>query len=738
MIRPAEYAGSGMSASSKSSRFPSTRRPFHSHKPAVRFAPRSFLPWLVLLFPLSACHRGPAPAARWDEISSARLAPADTEGFFALRRGGSHWAEMAPAWQELLADRALRASWSRTPWGRILEAAQPDTQSPALDSILAEISAEETFMILGPGTATQLSAIQQVKRLFEAARLRNLFTPPPPPGAPEDTIESLPESLEDAAFTEVIVPLPPAMEAALQHFVENAKVPPVLLGARIPEDGILPGLLAKWVENLPPQVPRDTFDLNGEGPFVRARVLVANLVPKAAAVRARDLLGAAIGDPYNATFMIRGLLAKTTTVSFGRARGYFLVSIGFPDGVPVMATGHDDSLAATSDMQRVAGFLGPEVAAIFHADALITGLAAAPPPVGEHLDAALESALEFAPARRIQPLREAANTLRTRAEELFNPRISATTGIIRHEKSRWSAEIFGGSLAPRLASENGRPILNADPAFALVWTENWEEGYARRLLEFSGRLAAFSTDWLDALGPDFLDSAQSGKAGAIFRVLQGPAAQLDRVGPDLWDKAFGSEVGLALDLAGAAPGPPLFPKEAGATPLPRVAIAAELRDPGALREIWRLLSIPDAENTIASWPPPTEHSIPAGGIAYEYPLPFGGPDLGLASVLQKGRWILSTSAPFAGLVASKGEDGRTRAVQSVRIETAPFAEFASAWADAIEEEPGVASWTGGFMPSDPGTLRVLSNLLHQPRRFRYDARWEKETLHRTLELAPIP
>ena len=414
--------------------------------------------------------------------------------------------------------------------------------------------------------------------------------------------------------------------------MENAKVPPVLFGAKIPDDAKLPALLAAWADGLPAG-SEDTFHLDGEGPFVRARVLVANLVPKEAAVRARDLLGASIGDPYSATLMIRGLLAKTTTISFGRARGYFLISIGSPDGVPPLADVHENSLAGTDDLQALAEFLGPEVAAVFHADALITGLAAAPPPVGEYLDAALESALEFAPARRIQPLRETAAKLRTQAGELFNPRVSAVTGIVRQDKDRWSAELFGGSLAPRLASDNGRPLLGSNPALALLWTERWEEGYARKLLEFSGRLASFSADWLDALSLDFLDSSPTTKAGSAFRAMQSPAARLSRVDPDLWDRALGGDVGLAMDLSGLMPSPPLLPEAAGKAALPRLAIAAEIRSRDALGDIWRQMTAADEASPDLNWPPPSEQALPEGGTCYEYPLPLGGPDLGLAAAV---------------------------------------------------------------------------------------------------------
>ncbi|MBE2180522.1 MAG: hypothetical protein IAE97_08630 [Chthoniobacterales bacterium] len=704
----------------------------------MRLPPPTLFLWLALLFAIPSCQRDPVQATRWDDTPSVRLAPADSEGFLVLRRAGPRWADIAPAWQGLLSDGALRNSWLRTPWGRILEAVLPAPESTDLGQVLSETAAEEAFVVLGPGTATQLSAVQQVKRLFEAARLRNLFTPPPAPGVPADDIESLPDNLEEAAFTEVIVPLPPAMEAALGHFVENAKVPPVLFGAKIPDDSRLPALLAAWADNLPPQVPRDTFDLDGEGPFVRVHVLVANLVPKEAAMRARDLLGASIGDPYNATLMVRGLLAKTATISFGRARGYFLVSIGSPDGVPSLADAPENSLAETDDMQALAEFLGPEVAAIFHADALITGLAAAPPPVGEYLDAALESALEFAPARRIQPLRETAAKLRTQAWELFNPRVSAVTGIVRQDKGGWSAELFGGSLAPRLASENGRPLLGHNPALALLWTENWEEGYARKLLEFSGRLAAFSADWLDALGPDFLDSGPSTKAGAAFRALQGPAAQLSRVDPELWERALGNQVGLALDLSGVMPPPPLLPDDAGKASLPRVAIAADVRNRGALAEIWQQMTAAGEDGPLIDWPPPSENTLPDGGTCYEYPLPLGGPDLGLAAAVRNDRWVLATSGPFAGTVISGPDAGRMQDVQSVQLETPPFAAFASAWADALEADPGLAPWTGGFMPSDPHTLRACAELLQRPWRFRYDARWENDALRRTLELSPLP
>lgn len=691
---------------------------------------------LVLGLSLSACRRAPEHVGSWDDVPAAQLAPADSEGFLLIREAGSLRGSLAPAWRNLSADPAVLAAWKTTPWSRILEALVPEADQTA--QFLADFTAGDTFVILGPGTATQLATVQQVKRLFEAARLRNLFTPLPPSGVPAEMPEPLDDpsvNLESAAFTEVMVPLPPAMEAALEHFVQTAQVPPVIFGGQLPAGSNVPARLAAWAEGLPPHVTRDTFDFEGS-PFVRVNLLVANLVPREAAVRARDLLAANIGDPYNATLIVRGLLAKPTTISFGQARGFFLVCIGFPEGIPILAASADASLAAAPAMQPLVAHLGPGAVAVFHADALIAGLAASPPPVGEYLDAALESALEFAPSHRIRPLREAASFLRARAADLFKPRVSAASGVIRRDNARWSAEIFGGSLAPRLSGENARPLLGDAPSFGLVWNEHWEEGYARRLLEFTGKLAAFSADWTDALGPDFPEAGRS--TGSPSGALQGPAAGLAAVDPVLWDLALGRQVALAVDLSGVAPPPPLLPEAAGRTSVPRLAIAAGAGDRRALQDIWGQLTAASDGNPLSTWPPPSTRTLPGGAVLHEYPLPLGRADLGAAVALDDSRWVLSTSPGFAETVAGAHGGGKDRSIQTVTIETAPFARFASTWAEALEAEPSLAGWIPGFLPSTPAALRAAALLLQTPRRFHYEARWDNGAVRRSLVLEPSP
>lgn len=698
-------------------------------------SPRCLIvPGLLCCLLAVSCRRAPEHAGTWDDFPAARSAPAETEGFLLVRDAGSLHAALAPALAGLADDPSVRTAWQISPWGRILGAVFPETEKAA--GLLADFASGDAFVILGPGTAAQLAMVQQVKRLFAAARLRNLFTPLPPSGSVEEAPDLLDDpgvSLESAAFTEVMVPLPPAMEAALDHFVKAAQVPPLILGSEVPADGRLPARLASWVEGLPPHVSRDTFDFEGE-PFVRVNVLVANLIPREAAVRARDLLAANIGDPYNATLIVRGLLAKSTTVSFGRARGFFLVCIGWPEGVPVLAGTAGSSLAAAPSMQPLTAHIGSGAVAVFHADALIAGLAAAPPPVGEYLDAALESALEFAPSRRIRPLREAAASLRTSASGLFQPRVSAASGVIRRDDGRWSAEMFGGSVAPRLSTENARALLGAAPAFALVWNEQWEEGYARRLLEFTGRLAAFSADWTDALGPDFPEAGQA--AGPLLRLLQGPASRLAAVDPALWDLAFGGEVALAMDFV--APSPPVPPEVSGAAVLPRFAVAARTGDRRALEDIWGQLIAPSEANPLSTWPPPVSRTLPHGAELHEYPMPSGGAGLGAAVAVDKSRWVLSTSPALAEAVVEAPAGGKRPLIQSVQWDTAPWARLATDWAKALEADPSLVAWMPGFLPSSPSALRAAALFLQSPRRFRYEARWENGTIRRSMALEPAP
>lgn len=703
-------------------------------------ASASLLALLALLALVAGCGPRRATEAQWQEGGFIRHVPADAEGFLSLRRAATRWSETAPAWSTLLSDPGVKESWLQTPWGRVIDAFVAAPQAAPLGEALAQAGEDEVFLVLGRGTASQLAAVQQVKRLFAAARLRNLFTPAAPaapPGAEETPVQDETASLEEAAFTEVAVPLPPAMEASLQKFVQNASVPPLLFGAKLPAEGAkLPSLLEAWVNGLPAQIPRDTFDFPPHGKFTRVRVPVALLIPRTAALRARDLLAAQIGDPYTATRIVRELLSKQAFVSFGTAHGYFLISANSSEAPPALAENFDASVAASPAMAHIAPLIAPETNALFYADALIVGLSASPPPVDEYLDAALESALEFAPATKLGPLRNAAAPLRKQAAELFRPRVTAASGIVRRNPGGWRAEMFGGSFAPRLATANAPPLMQPAPAPALLWTEHWEEGYTGRLVDFAAGFAKFTADWLETLGPVFLDEKSLARAEAIRSLAQKSILQPDKPDAAVWDPAFGRDRALAVSLDGVMPGPPLLPEASGQALLPRIAVASGLRDRAALTRIWDKINPP---NPGGRWRPPApdETALPRGGVCYAYPLPLAGPDLGVAVTIANNRLILGTSSPFTQTLAdAPAPEGNDTSIQAVRLQTAPVADFALAWAGALEKDPTLAKFTWGMMPSDPRTLRAAASVLQQPHTFRYEARWERKILHRVFEIAP--
>lgn len=681
------------------------------------------------------------PADPWAGTGFLLHVPAEAEGYLSLRRPADIWHGLSPVWQPLLDTPSVREAWQRTPPGRLAGAyLEAPTTAPLLEA-LGRAAREEVFIVLGSGTGAQLASLQQIKRLFEAARLRNLFTPLPPADAPpaEDVpLEELPEDLASAAFTEVIVPLPPAMLETLEKFVRDAAIPPLILGAKIPPDSALPRLLEEWVAGLPEKLPRDKVSAGPHGEFTRVRLPLTMLVPTNVAVRARDILAANIGDPYAATYIIRDLLAKVTTLGFGHMHGYFVISVGSETGLPVLAESDKNSLIAAPAVKRLEPLLAADHAALFYADPLVVSLAAAPPPVAEYLDAAMESALEFAPAEKINPLREGADHLRAQAAELFRPRVSAVSGLVQPTGDGWRAELFGGSFAPRLSLGNAAPLVAPGAGVDLLWTENWEEGYARRLLDFTGGLAAFATKWIEALGPVFLDNAQQSRADAMLRLVGGPVGQLEQAAGKLIDTALDPHVFLALALDGTPPSPPLLPAAAERALLPRLAAGAGLRDREALARGWQELTASGGGDT-ARWPEPVTTANPDGGESYEYPLPLGGPDLGLTVTVTGQRWILGSSRAFNQTVAVLPPSAAGRpAVQTIEFTTPPFAAFAAACASVLAEEPSLGAAAGGPIMSDAATLEAAAQILQTPRRFRYEARWEEDMLHRVLELTPAP
>jgi hypothetical protein len=352
------------------------------------------------------------------------------------------------------------------------------------------------------------------------------------------------------------------------------------------------------------------------------------------------------------------------------------------------------------------------------------------------LDAALEAALEFAPAQTIDPLREAAAPLRAQAAELFRPRFSAVSGIVRQKDESWQAEIFGGSLAPRLALGNAAPLFAPAAGVDLLWTENWEEGYARRLIDFTAGFAAFSADWIEALGPVFLDEKRKAIADSIRRAVGGPMEQLRQGAGKLIEGALGPQFALAVSFDGTMPPPPMLSAAAEQAILPRVAVAAALRNREALALGWEELTGPS--KSTAPWPAAVQTQDPAGPVSYEYALPLGGPDLGASVIIAGNRWILGTSRPFTMEVAALPAANSNTAVQSITFHTTPLATFAAAWSAALTADASLSSVTAGLIPDDPGTLAAMAEVLKIPRRFRYEATWDQDMLHRTVELSPVP
>jgi hypothetical protein len=676
----------------------------------------------------AGCQRAPRSEQVWREAGFVSRVPAATEAFLSLH-GADRWRAVAEAWSPLLDDPGVREAWSRTPAGRIAEPFGMETLLPALRQALSSSPPEEAFVAFGPGTASQLAALQQVKRLFEAARVRNLFTPVPDadlvPPEENDPSAELPDDLADAAFTEVMLPLPPAMQEALENFVRHAAIPPVVAGLKLaPDDDRLPALLQTWVDRLPEKIPRDKFNAGAHGEFTRVRLPVMSVVPREAAVRARDILAANIGDPYAATYIIRDLMAKSTTLCFGRAHGYFLVTVGMDDPRQALAADFADSLPAKGALDRVAPLLGPGKAALVYADPLIASLAAAPPPVGEYLDAAMESALEFAPGDAIRSLRTAAAPLREQAEELFHPRVAALGGVVRETEGRWSAELFGGSLAPRLALGNARPLIAADPRMAVTWTEHWEADYAVRVARFAAGVSTFAEKWLETLGPVFLEAGARDRTGRLLGLLAAALQPLGGDSAELLEKAFSHHVALTVDVDGVTP-----------AILPRVAVAAGLRDRDALGTLRAKIT----GSSVLPLMTAVETAPASGATTYAYPVPLAGPDLEPAVTVDAQRWILGTSPSFTAAVAALPDAARgSSSVQSISVATAPVAAFAESWAGALEQDSSLSALTAGLLPSEPATLRAAARLLRTPRRFFYEARWEKDILHRVIELTPAP
>ena len=193
---------------------------------------------------------------------------------------------------------------------------------------------------------------------------------------------------------------------------------------------------------------------------------------------------------------------------------------------------------------------------------------------------------------------------------------------------------------------------------------------------------------------------------------------------------------MAVSFDGTMPPPPLLPASAAEAVLPRLAFGAALRDREALARGWEELT---ADSGGSRWPVPVSSTEPDGAVTYEYPMPLGGPDLSAAVTIEGRRWLLGSSRAFNMKVASLPSPpaGRT-AVQTIEFSTAPLATLTATWAQAMENDPSLAGFSGGLFPQSPQSLAAVAEVLKTPRRFRYEARWEDDVLHRVLELKAAP
>jgi len=685
----------------------------------------SFATLLFFILFFVGCKKKPATPVSWENPGFESHVPQDAEGFISLRQPVQQWHHLQPTWSSLLADPTLRNAWHQSPWGQIVDALTSSNSLAPLTRAFLEADGEDYILVLQRGTAAQLASGLQVQRLFEAARWQNIFTPPIAEDTPSEiTAKSDFNNPESAAFTEVKVPLSPAMEESLKKIVKEISVPPVLLGIKLRSgDKSVLEAFHKWSAGLPEKVSRDKFPLSAQGEFTRIHLQLADLLPQGSAKHGRDILAATIGDPYAATDLMRSLISKPIVLSFGEAFGYFLVMIGPNDSPPAFAESVETSLAALPTLAPLASRRGTDMVAMFYADSLVTGLTASPPPIKNYITAALEAVMEFAPAEKKEPLLTSGLALERQADDLFQPLVAPTCGVIAHDKSGWRADIFGELLAPRLAHENGTPLLDMSPNLALLWTEQWSDGYTGNLLQFTGDLSTFAMRWIDDLGPLILDSKKLAWAEQMTNILREPSARFAHLEPTSWDQAFDRRRAFVVATEGITPQTAFFST---------LAIAAGLQDRKALTANWD-------EVAPASWSVMHTNALTSGGVSYEFSSSLISSNLNLAITLENQRWVLGTSTNVTQTLGSAPTSSRgTKSVQRVQFSTVALATLVSTWADALETNTALSLSLPKFLPHEPQTWRTAAALLQKPYQFDYEARWEEKLLHRSVQLSPTP
>lgn len=637
---------------------------------------------LGLLLP-AACRRNTpdVPAVdTWTHAGFLAQVPADAEAFLLFQQPREIFAELSRLLTPATNDPALRTVWQNSPWWPIAAEFHRAPAAAPLWPAWQDAAHHEFFVVLGTGAAAQLSDAQKIVRFFAAARLRNLFTP----GAEIMTdLEPVPlepaENWSEAAFTEVMTPLPPAMEEALEKFVRDAAVPPLMLAAKISDTSPLPTTVRTWMESLPPQIPRDEVTFPPHGNFSRVRIPLSLLVPSSAAIKARDILAAQIGDPYRASHIVRQLLSSPCVISCGRIGEYFVVTAGTEDGRPLLASEPERSLTTLPIVQQIQPWHGASTAALLYAAEPLVRQTSRPPPLHEYLDAAMESAYEFAPADRIKPLQSAAADLRRQIDHLFNPHIAPLAAALLRDNRTWTWQSFGGSLAPRFARENATPVFSTAAPAPVVWNENWQPGYAGHFLNFIDGLTHFISAWVEALRGVFPEPL------AFSGLPQLP------VTPEtlIWiNEAISPQFGLVA----AARRNDAFPE---------FAVAA---------------AVGDADSWNASTPA-----------------------LLRGATLINDRALFAFPSTYAATAANfVSSEGSSPGVQLMRMDTALLADSLSAWSAQLRSSPDNMTNLSDHWLFEPEAIDSLAAMFRTPRRITAATFWEDKMLRRTLTLEPTP
>jgi len=644
---------------------------------------------LLCLFSAS-CHKKQATSAGQPPTSTpsseARLiatygfaaqTPKDVEGYVAVYGLKKLWHDFRaskasaalhanPAIQNGLADPSLRGA---------LDKAKHEAGVQKLRPLLGDLFGEEAFVILAPGSAERLLAIQRFSNAIRVEDFKSSFSKILDPKTPEK---------EDKIASYL---------ALYKTHADSLHIPPMIFGGKVStQKAALTQQLDLLEKKLPAGVEIVPFNLDGNLPFKSVIFNLSKLIPAANQEQLKQMIAKKITDPKAADELFQSLMARKIEVAYGFIGDYFIASVGNNHAHLKFAANFADSLLARPEIAVAGKFTDKPVLSLSWCDKTLGALSLPHyrlAPVIARLKPSIDATLPGIDSQKLD-----ADLARIDAEgaKVFPAEVDPMVGISYRDHGICS-ETFGGVKLH--AFNAAKPLkfsgLPSDGTF--FWMDAQRDPAVK----------SAAWDWIEDITstgynlfmnvglPKLPDQQRMGFA--MFQNLALPKLiDLYHITRDQFGKSLGNEGAMAIDLAGEMPQIPMLPAsllEQGK--MLRLAIIRDVQDRKLLAQSWEnyfklardvALMIPKTAQIPGGLPGPKTEVVDGITLSY-YPLPLPTGDLLPNVATTDTTLVMSTSQKYSielSKAASKpAASGQKPLAIDVKINTKAACDFLDKW-----------------------------------------------------------